>query len=113
MRLNNKGQALVEFVLILPVFLMILFVIVDFGMIFSAKSSLENTSSDIIELYKNNSNLDLVKNTFNEVDIEVVEEVNFKKLIIRDKVNLITPGMNRILSNPYEIKVERVISYVE
>ena len=37
--LNNKGQALIEFVLILPIFLMILFVIIDFGMIFNAKSN--------------------------------------------------------------------------
>ena len=35
--MNRKGQALVEFVLILPIFIMILFSIVDFGMIFNKK----------------------------------------------------------------------------
>ena len=32
--MNNKGQALIEFVLILPVFLFILFAVIDFGMIY-------------------------------------------------------------------------------
>ena len=40
--MNRKGQALVEFVLILPIFIMILFSIVDFGMIFNKKNELEN-----------------------------------------------------------------------
>ena len=50
--MNNKGQALIEFVLILPVFLFILFAIIDFGMIFSTKSNLESDSTDIVSLYK-------------------------------------------------------------
>ena len=52
--MNRKGQALVEFVLILPIFIMILFVIYDFGNIFSNKSKLENISSDIVDMYNNN-----------------------------------------------------------
>ena len=34
--MNRKGQALIEFVLILPVFLMILFLVIDFGTIYCA-----------------------------------------------------------------------------
>lgn len=108
--LNNKGQALIEFVLILPVFLMILFVIVDFGMIFNAKSNLENTSNDIISMYKDNNDINNLKNIFNNYDIKIEEVSNYKKIIITDKVNLITPGLNIILDNPYEIKVERVVT---
>ena len=51
--MNNKGQALVEFVLILPVFLFLLLSIYDFGMMFNFKNELENDSSDIITLYNN------------------------------------------------------------
>ena len=47
--MNRKGQALVEFVLILPVFILILFAIVDFGTILSKKNELENDSMDIDE----------------------------------------------------------------
>ena len=40
--MNRKGQALVEFVLILPLFIMLLFAIIDFGNILNQKSKLEN-----------------------------------------------------------------------
>ena len=51
--MNRKGQALVEFVLILPIFILILFAVVDFGMILSKKSELENISVDIVSMIKN------------------------------------------------------------
>ena len=46
--MNRRGQALVEFVLILPVFLLILFTIVDFGNFLSTKNQLETESTDDI-----------------------------------------------------------------
>ena len=51
--MNKKGQALVEFILILPVFIFLIFSVYDFGIIFNKKNALENISTDIIELYKN------------------------------------------------------------
>lgn len=111
--LNNKGQALVEFVLILPVFLMILLVIIDFGMIFNAKSNLENTSNDVISLFKQNNDINNLKNAFKDYDIKIEEVDNYYKLTVKDKVNIITPGLNLILDNPYEISVERVVSNVK
>jgi len=39
---NNKGQALVEFIIILPIFLLLIISIIDFGNIISKKYSLEN-----------------------------------------------------------------------
>lgn len=109
MILNNKGQALIEFVLILPIFLMLLFIIVDFGMIFSAKSSLENTSNDIINLYKESNDINKVKSLYQDYTIELAKDNEFSKITITDNVNLITPGMNRVLDNPYPVKVERVV----
>ena len=111
--LNNKGQALIEFVLILPIFLMILFVIIDFGMIFNAKSNLENKSNDIISLFKTNNNVNNLKNVFNDYDIKVENANEYYKITITDKVNVITPGLNLIIGNPYEIKVERIVSNVK
>ena len=55
--MNRKGQALVEFVLILPVFILILFAIVDFGTILSKKNELENDSMDIVSLVKNGTTI--------------------------------------------------------
>lgn len=108
--LDNKGQALIEFILILPVFLLLLFVIVDFGVIFSAKSNLENVSNDIISLYKDGDDINSIKSLYSDYDISLELDNDYNKFIISYSVDLITPGMNRILSDPYVIKVERVIS---
>ncbi len=108
--LDNKGQALIEFILILPVLLLLLFVIVDFGVIFSAKSNLENVSNDIISLYKDGDDINSIKSLYSDYDISLELDNDYDKFIISYSVDLITPGMNRILSDPYVIKVERVIS---
>ncbi len=109
--MNNKGQALVEFVLILPIFLMIMFIIVDFGMIFNAKSSLENDSSDIVNLFKNGEELTSIKNLYPKLDINIVSEGNYYKITIASDVDLITPGMNVFMEDPFPIEVERIIPY--
>ena len=96
--------------MILPVFLLLLFVIVDFGVIFSAKSNLENVSNDIISLYKDGDDINSIKSLYSDYDISLELDNDYDKFIISYSVDLITPGMNRILSDPYVIKVERVIS---
>ena len=55
--MNNKGQALVEFVLLLPVFLIILLVVVDFGNLLYSKNKLENDSNDMVRIIKNDSDI--------------------------------------------------------
>lgn len=108
--MNRKGQALVEFVLILPVFIMILFVIYDFGNIFSNKNKLENISADIVELYKNNTNKADIMAEYSDLDISFNNyKDKYTKIIIKKDVKVITPGLDRILGKKYEIVVERVV----
>ena len=113
--MNRKGQALVEFILILPIFLMILFVIVDFGIIFSSKNSLENYSSDIALMVKNGKDISLINSNYDEVNITIdKDEINSYYIINMYKdVKLITPGINRILDNPYRVNIKRVVYYDE
>ena len=82
----------------------------DFGVIFSAKSNLENVSNDIISLYKDGDDINSIKSLYSDYDISLELDNDYDKFIISYSVDLITPGMNRILSDPYVIKVERVIS---
>ena len=111
--MNRKGQALVEFVLILPIFIMILFSIVDFGMIFNKKNELENISIDIINLLNNNNKIEEIQKEYPKVDIKLTNEEKYTIVEISTKVNIITPGLNRVLRNPYIVKVERKIPNVE
>ena len=108
--MNRKGQALVEFVLILPIFILMLFAIVDFGMILSKKNELENISVDVTAMIKN---IDDIKNLYPKVKINISSDDKYTKIIISDDVDIMTPGLNRILGNPYNIKVERTIPNVE
>lgn len=109
--MNNRGQALVEFVLILPVFLFILFAVIDFGVIFSSKSNLENDSIDIINLFKNGTSIDEIEQMYSDNSINISNEGDYYRFTISTSVELITPGFNRVLGNPYSINVERVIPY--
>ena len=109
--MNRKGQALIEFVLILPVFLFILFAIIDFGMIFNTKNNLENDSVDIISLYNNGTSIDEIKGLYNEIEIKISRENNYYIFNIGTNVNIITPGLNKILGDSYRVKVERVVPY--
>lgn len=111
--MNRKGQALVEFVLILPIFIMILFSIVDFGMIFNKKNELENISIDIINLLNNNNKIEKIQKEYPKVDIKLTNKEKYTIVEISTKVNIITPGLNRALGNPYIVKVERKIPNVE
>ena len=107
--MNRKGQALVEFVLILPVFILILFAIVDFGTILSKKNELENDSIDIVLLINNGTNIDEIKSKYSDLDIDLKDADKYTEIKITKSINIITPGLNLILGNPYKVIVERVI----
>ena len=53
---NNKGQALVEFILIFPIIVLILCIIIDFSNVFVSENKLENKfiRIDLIELFYKN-----------------------------------------------------------
>lgn len=111
--MNRRGQALIEFVLILPTFLFILFAIIDFGVIFSTTNDLESDSADIIELFKNGTSVLELEKMYSDSSIVISQiEDNYYKFTVSESVNLITPGFNRIFGDPYIIYVERVVPHV-
>lgn len=95
-KLNNKGQSLVMFVVILPVIIMILMMVVDIGKMVNLKSELDNInyiaisygldniSDDDIQdkirklIYKNKLGIDEVKIEIDngEVNITLVDGVD-------------------------------------
>lgn len=108
--MNRKGQALIEFVLVLPVLILILFVIVDFGNIFHTKFELQNQSADIIRLIQNGNNEEDIMQTYSKLNVDIKEyKENYKKVTITKKVALITPIMDRILGSSYNVEVERIL----
>ena len=113
MKTNNKGQALVEFVIILPIIMMVLFIVIDFSNIFYQKNHLEGTINEVVELKENRQSDKEIKNIVSDKDTEIHYEKNGDKLKIKinKKVNLITPFSNLFFDNPFTIKSERTILY--
>lgn len=107
--MNNKGQALVEFVLILPLFILMLFAVIDFGMIYNTKNELESDSVDIVNLYNNDIDINTIKTKYNDIDISVSSDDKYTTININKSIDIITPGLNRILGDKYKVEVERVI----
>ena len=112
---KEKGQALIEFVLILPVLLLILFVVIDFGRLFYEKTELESRLEESIEVLKINNNYEeafrvLNEGRENEATLEVKEEGTYMKIKTTSHLSFFTPGMDKILGENH-IKIERVIPY--
>ena len=120
---NQKAQALIEFVLILPVLIMFLFSIIDFGTIFIRKCELENkindayeaakSSTDVSTLYSNIENAINKDNNKYSLELTFDNESDYMNIKLISEVKTITPGLNLIIGYPYKVTVERVIKYVE
>lgn len=108
--MNRKGQALIEFVLILPVLILILFIIFDFGNIFYSKYELQNQSMEIVRLVKDEKRIEDITDIYIELNIEInTYKEDYKKITLTKEIDIITPLLDNILGDPYLIKVERII----
>lgn len=121
---NKKAQALIEFVLILPILIMLLFAIIDFGSIFICKSELENKINDAYEVAKSSTNASTLydeievainKDSNHDIKIELKfdNESDFMTIKLVSEIKTITPGLNLIIGYPYEVSTERVVKYVK
>ena len=107
--MNRKGQALVEFVLILPVFILMLFAVVDFGFIVSKKNELENISVDVISMIRSGKSIDEINKFYPNLSINKVDRDDNIDIKLSENVDIMTPGLNLILGDPYKVEIERII----
>lgn len=107
--MNNKGQALVEFVIIMPIFIFIALAIFDLGNIISKKYALENDLDTVSLMYENNSNdLESFVNSKN-IKVKYEEYGNYNKITLSKQVKVITPLVSQALGNNYEISSSRTV----
>lgn len=113
--MNKRGQALVEFILIVPVLVMILFCLIDFGNIFSNKIVIEGNLDKAFNIYEENKTYDEIKNaitTDGKTKLNITNENNeYIKINIKRKIDIITPGLNNIIGSPFYVSVDRFIKY--
>lgn len=105
---NKKGQALVEFVIILPIFILLVLGCIDIGRIMYTKMNLEEQMSDVVDYYKNGKTIEEIKNKIDD-DIDIKRDNEYTTILLTKKIDIITPGLQFIFDNPYLIKIERSI----
>lgn len=110
--MNKKGQALVEFIIILPIMIFVLLAIVDFGIMSYNKNRLENMIDDVSKMYKNNETTEEINKFIKDNDKDITYQINNKEKYITIKLSKkyksIAPGIDKMfkISN---IDVEREI----
>ena len=112
--MNKKGQALVEFVIVLPILIILLFATIDFGLIIHNKNKLESKLNDVVNMIKNNETEDNIKEFINKdqsrkTTYKITQNNEYITVKLFTSVEIMTPGLNKVLDNPYKISVSRVI----
>lgn len=109
---NKKGQALVEFIIILPVLVYIVLIMIDILVIYNNKTTLEGRMDEVVYLYKNNRRNEIdsyLKKDLNNVKFSIKNDDKYTYLTIDMNYEFMTPGISNILGKNYDIKCERVI----
>ena len=108
--MNKHGQALVEFVIILPILLLLIFAFIDLGRIIVCKNHLEGVMSEVASLDDSSIKEYLKKDSDYKINYSITLD-EYRNITLTTNLDLITPGLRNILKNPYVVKVERSIIY--
>lgn len=107
--MNRRGQALVEFIIILPIFLVLVMGVIDIGNILYHRTVLEGAITDVISLYDAGYSIEEIKKEtdLDNVEVSTVEDGNKREFHLIQEIDIITPGLNLIFDNPYVIDIHR------
>ena len=110
--MKRNGQALVEFIIVMPIMLFILLAIVDFGNYSYNKNKIEGLLNNVNSMYLNNKSIDDIKDYItkndNNIVISITEENEYITLKLSKVYDFLTPGMDKIIKDN-NITVERVV----
>ena len=111
--MDKKGQALVEFIIIMPIFLMMIMGIVDIGNILYNKNVLESKLDNVVSMYEDNYSYDDIVNKIgDEFELSITNNnQEYVDIVVIKEINIITPGLNLVFNNPYQVKAKRVVYY--
>lgn len=98
--MNKKGQALIEFIIILPIFIMIMLAVFDYVRIYSEKSNLESVMEDAI-----------LSNELKDDNITLLKESDDEKTkyTLNKSIDIYSPVISVIIGDKYVVSVSRTI----
>ena len=97
--MNRKGQALVEFVLVLPILILILLLIIDLGRIMIMRNHLETV---LVGVNKDTESI-------NDKKYRITIEKKDNYITLKTCTMVYTPGLSKILGNPACVKTSKYI----
>lgn len=107
---NQRGQALIEFLLIVPILLIMVMAVFDFGNILYHRYQVENQLDFIAGLYEDNNEEELAEYLDeNNLVMEIDASMSYTVLRIKKEVSIYTPGLNKIIGDPYKITTTKTI----
>ena len=107
--MNNKGQTLVIFVILLPILLIVLTLIVDLGFLYIEKRNIDNIVYDSIEYYLENINdkdidskvKELLNKNVDNIKISIDETEEYVEI----NVSKTRKNLYSIISNSTDINI--------
>ena len=98
--MNKKGQALIEFIIILPIFIMMMLAVFDIVKIYSCKGELESVLEDaIISDGVDDNEIMFIKN-------DVSNGISYE---VSKKIDITSPVVSAITGNSYVVTVKRIV----
>ena len=111
MKLNKKGQALVEFVLIFPIVIFLLLAVVDIGNIIYTKNTLVNKLDIATTELESGKTFEQAKEKAGASLSIDYKDNHYVKISVSKDLNIITPGLNVVLGTPYTVTESKEVYY--
>ena len=103
--MNNKGQVLIIFVILLPIFLMILALVIDLGLLSIEKRKISNNTYDAVEYYLSNPNIEktikLLESNLEDIKVNIEDKKDYVEIIVKKEYK----SLYTIISNDQEINI--------
>lgn len=106
--MNKKGQALVEFILIFPVFLLIVCTVIELCTINYQKLNLVNDLDAVTKMYLKNLDVDSYAKEHN-LKLEIKENTNSKEFTVVKNLKIVTPILKLVYKDNQKLEEKRVL----
>lgn len=108
--MNNKGQTLVIFIIILPILLMMLTLIIDLGFLYIEKRNIDSNVYDSVEYYLENINDKNIRAKVNKLlneNIDDIENIHINETdeYVEIKVLKTRKSLYSIITNKTDINI--------
>ena len=101
--MNKKGQALVEFVLVLPVLIFLLLAFIDIARLMIMKNHLESVLNTV------NIETNEVKDKEYQIQINKKNDGDKVEIELKSCLEVTTPGLNKILGDPACVSTSKIM----